>query len=59
MAGAWLVGRFLEDMLFGVKPSASAGFFGVPLLLLTVALIANFLPARRAATVDPVIALRQ
>lgn len=59
MAGAWLVARVLEDLLFGVKPVASVAFLSVPLLLLTVAVVANFVPARRAAKVDPIVALRQ
>ncbi|MBL8232596.1 MAG: FtsX-like permease family protein, partial [Bryobacterales bacterium] len=59
MGGAWVVGQLLQDMLFGVSPTAAASFIGVPFLLLGVAFVANFVPALRAAKVDPVIALRE
>jgi predicted permease len=51
--------RLLESQLFGVTPTDPATFVGAPILLLTVALIAGLVPARRATNVDPLIAIRQ
>lgn len=58
LAGAFYFARFLEGFLFDVKPTDPLVFLGVPCLLLGVAAAASWLPARRAAKVDPVVALR-
>jgi len=58
LAGALGVTRFLRTMLFGVSPFDPGSFVGVSLLLTTIALLASYIPARRAAKVDPVEALR-
>ncbi|MGH9541727.1 MAG: ABC transporter permease [Terriglobales bacterium] len=55
---AWLSARLLARFLFGVAPADPLTFALVALLLLAVAALACWLPARRAARVDPVIALR-
>ena len=55
---AWLLGRSVESMLFGVAPDDILTFGGVALLLGVVSLLAAYLPARSAARVDPAAALR-
>jgi ABC-type lipoprotein release transport system permease subunit len=56
MAAA-LATRLLEAQLFGVAPLDPLTFAAVPALLLLVAAVAAYLPARRAAAVNPVVAL--
>ena len=51
--------RLLRSQLFGVTPVDPLAYTGVALLLGVVGLVACYLPARRAASVDPLIALRQ
>ncbi len=53
------VTRFLESLLFGVNALDPVVFLGMPLAALLVAGVASFLPARRAASVDPAITLRE
>jgi len=58
LIAAMVFSRVLESLLYGVSARDPATFAGVSLLLVCVALAACFLPARRAARVDPMIAIR-
>jgi predicted permease len=58
LAGAWAITRVLRNLLFEIKPTDPPTFIGVAILLLLVALAACYFPARRAARVDPLVALR-
>ncbi|HEY2496834.1 MAG TPA: ABC transporter permease [Candidatus Angelobacter sp.] len=58
LLGAALSMHFLSSLLFGVKPVDLATYGGVSIGLAATALLASYLPSRKAATVDPMIALR-
>jgi len=57
--GAWGVTRLLSTLLFGVTPTDPLTFAMTPAFLLAVAAMACWIPARRAAHIDPMLALRQ
>ena len=58
LIGAWWATRFLERLLYGVRPHAPLLFAALALLLLGVSFVAVVLPARRASRLDPLRALR-
>jgi len=59
LLGAWWLGRYLESQLFGVSPADPRALAVAAALLLSVALAAASIPARRAARIAPMAALRQ
>jgi len=58
LPAAYGLGRFAESMLFDVKTSDPIAFVGAALLLVGATFLGGYLPARRAASIDPLVALR-
>lgn len=58
LGGAALLSHYMTSLLFGVTPTDPMVYALVSLLLIVVALLASYLPARRAAKIDPLVALR-
>ena len=58
LGGALALTRFLSSMLYGIKPTDPLTLLAVSLLLAAVALLASYIPARRATNIDPMTALR-
>jgi putative ABC transport system permease protein len=58
LAGSFLLKRVVEHLLYQVKTTDPLTYAAVSLLLLAVAMLAAYIPARRAAKVDPLVALR-
>jgi ABC-type antimicrobial peptide transport system permease subunit len=59
LTGAALLSRSMTTLLFNVRPTDPAVYAAVSFVLIAVALLASYLPARRASRIDPLIALRE
>jgi putative ABC transport system permease protein len=54
-----IMAPLISTVLYGVRPLDPEVFLAVPLILIVVALLASYIPARRAARVNPIVALRE
>ena len=54
-----IMAPLISTVLYGVRPLDPEVFLAVPLILMVVALLASYIPARRAARVNPIVALRE
>jgi hypothetical protein len=59
LAGSWWVSRFIAPLLFEVDPRDLTTFAGTGAVLVAVGMIAAWMPARRAARLDPIVVLRE
>ena len=59
IAGALVASRVLQSFLFEVEPTDPIAYTGAAAMVALITLLASYLPARRAAGVNPIVALRQ
>ncbi len=57
-AGIWISNRFLPSLLFGITATDSMTYIVIAAVMFNIAIVAAYIPARRAVEIDPVVALR-
>jgi putative ABC transport system permease protein len=58
LLAAFLLMRFIAGLLYGVGPADVSTFLSVPVVLIAIAVVASYLPARHASKTEPMVALR-
>jgi len=58
IAGSLVLTKVISGLLYGITPTDAPTFVGTALLFIAVAFVATYIPARRATTIDPTVALR-
>jgi len=58
LCAAAVLTQSMKSLLFGISPLDPVTYMAIPLVLIAAAMVASYLPARRAASIDPVEALR-
>ncbi len=58
LAGAFVLSRLMQSLLFGVRPDDPLTFVVISLMLMLITFLASYVPARRAAEIDPIVSLR-
>jgi len=58
IAGSLVLTKVISRLLYGITPTDTPTFVGTALLFIAVAFVATYIPARRATTIDPTVALR-
>jgi ABC-type lipoprotein release transport system permease subunit len=58
LTGAFVLTRLIRSLLFGVQATDPVTFVGISVLLALIALLASYIPAPRAARIDPMVSLR-
>jgi putative ABC transport system permease protein len=59
LTASWALTRLMKTLLYGLAPTDAVALTGASALLAAVALLASWIPARRASRVDPILALRE
>ena len=58
LAGAFVLSRLMQSLLFGVRPNDPLTFLVISLMLMIITFLASYIPAHRAAQIDPIVSLR-
>jgi predicted permease len=58
LVGAFVLSRLMQSLLFGVRPDDPPTFVAISLMLMVITFLASYIPAHRAAQIDPIVSLR-